>query len=464
MATITERPVAHRGPIDMESGAWRLHGRHRLPSSPLQRGRNHAGRARPATSRGSPPPRGPARRCALVERPTSLERRARWAVTTYFVISGLALAAWTARIPSIKNDLGLDDAQISAALFAVAAGSVLAMQVAGHLVDRVGSSRVLAPAGALVAVSLVLPGLATGLPTLAAGLLLFGVAQGLVDVAMNTHAVRVERHYRRPIMSTFHATFSLGGLAGAGLGALAAHLRFSPLANFAVVGIALGLLSVAARPHLLAETTFRPAAPPGSAPGKSRRRWAVPPAIAFLGALGFFCSVGEGSMTDWSSVYLHDELNTGPAVAPIGFAVFSTTMGACRLLGDRLALRFGPVALVRGCGTIAGTGLAVGLLLHHPVAAIIGFALFGIGLSVIVPQVFSAAGNLDPERSGRDLAQVSTLAYGGLLAGPVVIGLIAHRFGLTAGLAIPALLALLVAASASALRPRRAEPARTAGE
>ncbi|MCI2418571.1 MFS transporter [Saccharopolyspora sp. K220] len=373
-------------------------------------------------------------------------RQARWAVTGYFVITGAALGTWTARIPAIKQDLGLDDMQVTLALFAVAAGSVLAMQVVGHLSDRLGSARVLGPAGIAMSASLLLPGFANSFPLLVIGLLLFGAGHGTVDVTMNAHAMQVQRRYGRPIVSTFHAMFSVGGLLGAGCGALAAQASIATGAHFALVAAALGVVSMIARPALLpAEVTPS---------GGSVRQRGISPGIVFLGVLAFFCSVGEGSMADWSPLYLHDVLRTSPALAATGYAVFSATMAVFRFLGDFLVARLGPVVLVRTCGAIAGLGLGVGLLLHHPVAAIIGFALFGIGLSNIIPQVFNAAGNQDPSRSGRNLAQVSTLGYGGLLAGPVVIGLLAHWTDLAIGLALPAVLALLVAASARAVHPR----------
>lgn len=387
----------------------------------------------------------------MSERPGSADgaaiaRQARWAVTIYFVVTGAGLATWTARIPAVKQRLDLDGAEVTLALFAVAAGSVLAMQVVGHLTDRFGSARIMAPAGVLMSLSLVVPGYAGSVPVLVLGLLLFGVGHGMVDVAMNVHGVQVERRYGRPIMSTFHAMFSVGGLLGAGLGALAAQLGLSAATHFVLVGAALAALSVTARPALLRVQ-------PQHTDSAERGGRGIPPAVIFLGMLGFFCALGEGSVADWSPLYLHDELHTSPAVAPLGFAVFSTAMAAFRFLGDRLALRFGPVALVRCCGLIAGAGMSIGLLMRHPVAAIVGFGLFGIGLSCIVPQVFSAAGRRDPQRSGRDLAQVSTLAYGGLLAGPVIIGLISYGFGLSLALGVPALLALFVAVAANAVRP-----------
>lgn len=378
---------------------------------------------------------------------TRTPRRARWAVTVYFALTGAGLATWTARIPEIKRDLGLDDGQVTLALFSVAAGSVLAMQVAGRLADRFGSERVMGPAGVLLAASLLVPGFAGSLPVLLAGLLAFGAGHGTVDVSMNAQALLVQRRYGRPIVSTFHAMFSVGGLLGAGAGALAAHLGIGVGTHFAVVAAVTGVLLVVARRALVESEHVR------SGP-QARGGRGVPGAIVFLGVLAFFCSLGEGSMADWSPLYLSDVLDSGPAVAAVGYAVFSAAMATFRFLGDRLVSRFGPVALVRGCGLIAGVGLGAALLVHQEVAAIIGFGLFGVGLSCIIPQVFNAAGSRDPSRSARDLAQVSTLGYGGLLAGPVVIGLVTQSFGLTVGLAVPAALALLVAASAGAVRPR----------
>ncbi|GAA2807995.1 MFS transporter [Saccharopolyspora taberi] len=383
---------------------------------------------------------------AIETRPAGVERRARWAVTAYFVFTGATLATWTARIPAIKHDLRLDDAGITLALFALAAGTVLSMQFAGRLADRLGSARLMVPAGVLLGVTMMPLGAAGNLPLLVAGLVLLGAWHGTVDVTMNAHAVQVERGYGRPIMGAFHGMFSVGGLLGAGLGALAAHLGITPAVNFLLIGAGVAVVSLVAGRALLPAEDHRAAESVPAGRG-------IPMAILFLGMLGFFCSVGEGSVADWSPLYLHDTLHTSMAVAPIGYAVFSVAMAVFRFLGDRLSVRFGPVALVRGCGLIAGAGLGTALLLHHPVAAIIGFGLFGVGLSCIVPQVFSAAGNRDPRRSGRDLAQVSTLSYGGLLAGPVFIGLVSHGFGLTVGLAIPAVLALLVALSAPAVRP-----------
>ena len=178
--------------------------------------------------------------------------------------------------------------------------------------------------------------------------------------------------------------------------------------------------------------------------------------VALLAVVAFCSLVGEGAADNWSAVYLHYDLGTSQGFAALGFAAFSIMMTIGRLGGDRLALRFGPVRLVRGCGLLAAAGLAAGLLIDRPIGGLAGFAALGAGLSCIVPQVFSAAGNTDPARAGRNLARVAGLGYLGLVSGPALIGGAAAMVGLPWALGIPVLLALAVAAAAGAMRP--AEP------
>jgi MFS family permease len=189
------------------------------------------------------------------------------------------------------------------------------------------------------------------------------------------------------------------------------------------------------------------------------------PGLLFLGLLAFCCLVGEGAAADWSSVYLRDSLGSTAAFAATAYAAFSVLMIAGRLAGDRLVARFGPVALVRGCGILAATGLMTALLVSHPIAGVIGFGCLGAGLSCIAPQVFSTAGNLDRARAGQAIARVASLGFLGFLTGPLLIGGAAELVGLARALTIPALLALFVALTASALRPRPAGEERAlAGE
>ncbi|WP_336215569.1 MFS transporter [Nonomuraea sp. LPB2021202275-12-8] len=372
--------------------------------------------------------------------------RARVAVYLLFLLAGAAVGTWTARIPAIKENLGLGDGQLSLALLAIAAGAVAGMQAVGPLVDRYGSSSVMLPAALLHAVVLVPIAYAPNLLTLALALFGFGIVHGVLDVSMNANAVEVERAWGRPMMSSFHAVFSIGGFAGATVGGVFAHLELSPAATFWSVGVMIaGLAAWAARWALRS--------PPAHA-ARAGGRAGHPRGIVFLGVLAFCCLVGEGAAADWSSVYLREDLAASAGFAAAGYAAFSVMMTAGRLAGDRLAARFGPVRLVRGCGLLAACGLGVSLLVGHPVAAVVGFGCFGAGLSCIVPQVFSAAGHRDPAFAGRALARAASIGYLGFLSGPVLIGAAAELTGLPRALALPALLAAFVALAATALRTR----------
>ncbi|PRX96192.1 MFS transporter [Allonocardiopsis opalescens] len=377
------------------------------------------------------------------------------AVALYFLLCGAIMATWTVRLPAIKENLQLTDGQISLGLLAMTGGAFAAMQFAGVLVDRVGSRPVTAIGVTAALFALVGPGLATSLPTLMVLLLVLGVFQGLGNVAMNVQAVQVERAYRRPIMSSMHAVFSLGGLAGALYGGAAAGLGLSPLATFALAGAVLVPVSLLAARHLLPGTTAAKPRPAAAEAAQAPQRGALAgwtPLLALMGVVSMFCLIGEGAAADWSAVYLRDTLHSTEAVAALGYAAFSVTMTTGRLVGDRLAAAFGAVNLVRAGGTLAAAGLGAALLVPSPWLAIAGFGAFGLGLSCIVPQVFTAAGNIDPARAGRNIARVSGFGYLGLFSGPVLIGALAELTSLRLALAAPALLALVAVAAAGALR------------
>ncbi|MEW9550997.1 MFS transporter [Nonomuraea sp. NPDC050783] len=376
-------------------------------------------------------------------------RRERTAVYLLFFLAGAAIGTWTARIPAVKERLGLGEGEFSLALLAIAAGAVIGMTAVGRLVDRHGSHRVMVPAALVQGLALVPAAYAGSLVALAAALLVFGIAHGVLDVAMNANAVAVERAHGRPVMSSFHAVFSIGGFAGSGLGGLSAHAGLSPAVTFWTAGAVIAALALWA-----ARWAMRPPPDPGA--GRAGEG-GLPKGTLFLGVLAFCCLVGEGAAADWSSVYLREDLGSSPGFAAAGYAAFSIMMTAGRLAGDRLAARFGPVPLVRCCGLLAAAGLGLALLAGHPVAGVAGFGCFGAGLSCIVPQVFSAAGRRDPAFAGRALARVASIGYLGFLSGPVLIGAAGEMAGLPRALAVPALLAAFVALAATALRAR--EPA-----
>ena len=375
-------------------------------------------------------------------------RHCRIAILGYFFVLGAATATWAARLPAIKQSLHLSDGRLGLALFAVPAGSVLTLALSGRIADRFGAVRVLRIAGVLVTAALIPIGLAGGLVALMVTLAVYGALAGLLDVSMNACGARLELGYDRPIMSSLHAGYSIAGLAGAGIGGISAWLGFGPLPTFVVAAVALAGLGLLAAPRVVI-----PAAVParGDDPPKPLRNPAA--VIWVLGLLALCGQVGEGSAGDWSAVYLHANLHTSAGVAAVALGAFSVTMAAGRVAGDRLAARFGPVRLVRASGLVAGLGLAAGLLIGTPAAAVAGFALLGLGLAGIFPQIVTAAARLAPEQAGRNIARIAAVAYSGLLSGPVAIGAIASGVGLRAALGVPAALAVLVAAAAGVMSP-----------
>jgi MFS family permease len=391
-------------------------------------------------------------------------RRARVAVLGYFFVLGAATATWSARLPAIKEALHLSDGRLGVVLFAVPAGSVLTLPVSGRIADRFGAVRVTRIAGAANPAALIPIGLGVAthsLAVLVAALAFYGAIAGLLDVSMNACGAMLEIAYRRPILSSLHAGYSIAGLAGAGIGGLSAALGVAPLPTFAVAAAALIAGGLFLGPRMAIPPPPPPPEPSEDAPRRSPSQISV--VIWVLGLLALCGQVGEGAAGDWSAVYLHVNLGTSAGVAAAGLAAFSVTMAAGRVAGDRLAARFGSVRLVRASGLVAGLGLAAGLLIHTPAAAIAGFALLGAGLAGIFPQIVSSAVRLDPSRAGRNIGRIAAVAYSGLLGGPVAIGAAASGVGLRDALLIPAALSVLVAAAAGVLSPHQAPRDRGAG-
>jgi len=380
-------------------------------------------------------------------------RRARVGNALLFLLFGAALGAWTARVPAIKHAVGASDGQLSLALLGLAAGAIAGQQLAGRLVDRFGSVAVLTPVALAEGVLLVPTAYARGVAGLAVALFVFGVGHGVLNIAMNAHAVRVQAAYRRPIMSSFHAVYSIGGLLGAAAGGLFARAGVGPRASFLVVGaVVLALAGWAVWWVRATASAAPPSTVDGDVAGDSGGRLH---GVFLLGVLAFCALVGEGASADWSAVYLRDNLHSSAGFAAVAYAAFAGAMTVGRIFGDRLTVRFGAVTLVRACGVLAALGLGGALLVGHGWAGVLGFACLGAGMSCIAPQVYSAAGARNPTRAGRALARVVSMGYAGFLVGPLLIGGAATLVGLPAALAIPALLALFVALSAPALRSPR---------
>jgi predicted MFS family arabinose efflux permease len=385
-------------------------------------------------------------------------RQARLATAALFLLFGFALGAWTASIPAIKAGLRIDDAQLSLALLGLAAGAISGMQLAGRLVDRYGSTRVMLPVALVEGALLVPTAIVPGLSGLAIALFVFGVSHGVLNIAMNANAIEVQRAYGRPILSSFHAVYSVGGFLGASFGGLFAGLGFAPTATFTAVA----LIAVAVTGGVAA---WRLRTAPARSTVESSAGSGRLTGVVLLGGLVFAALVGEGAAADWSSVYLRDHLGSSAGFAAAAYAAFAIGMTASRMVGDRLAQRLGPVVLARFSALIAAVGLGGALLAATPWAGVLGFGCLGAGVACIAPLACAAAGARNPSRSGSALARVLAIGYAGFLAGPVLIGAASTAVGLPAALTIPALLALVVALLAPALAPRPStvEPARAVG-
>ena len=354
---------------------------------------------------------------------------ARLAVLGIFFLNGLALASWVVRIPAVQEKLTLSEGLLGLALLGAAVGALAAMPATGWLVARVGSRPVVGVTGLLLSGSLILPALAPNLVLLVVSLVMLGASNGVMDVSMNAQAVAVEKRYGRPIMSSFHAAFSLGGLAGAAGGGVVASLGVGLLPHLAGVAV---LTAVAV---LVAYRAMLPA--DADKGGDGEPAFARPTrALAGLGIISFCVLLGEGAMADWSAVYLNGPLGTGPGFAAAGYAAFSVAMAAGRLFGDRLAQRFGPVWLVRSGAAVAAVGLGLSLAVGDPLFALVGFASTGVGFSIIFPAALSAAGRTKGTTAGPAIAAVATAGYFGFLVGPPSIGFVAELTGLGGALYI----------------------------
>jgi MFS family permease len=354
---------------------------------------------------------------------------ARMAVLGIFFLNGFGFGSWAVRIPAVQERLDLGEGLLGLALLGMAAGSLVSMPLAGGLVSRLGSRPVVGATGLGFFLALPLLAWSPSLAFLVLALAFAGASGGSLDVSMNAHAVAVEKVQGRPIMSSFHAAFSLGGLAGAAVGGGVAAWG---------VGVAPHLASVSALSLAAFALAYLRMLPADEDRGESGEPALARPtrALAGLGVISFCVLLGEGAMADWSAVYLKGTLGTGPGFAAAGFAAFSAAMVAGRLLGDRVTARFGPVALVRAGAAISAVGLGISLTVAHPAAALVGFACAGLGFSIVFPTALSAAGRTKDSATGPAIAAVATAGYFGFLVGPPSIGFVAEGVGLGGALFI----------------------------
>ncbi|MBH1937142.1 MFS transporter [Streptomyces sp. AV19] len=364
-------------------------------------------------------------------------RRLRAALTVFFALDGFLFAGWVVRIPAIKHQTGASPSALGLALLGVSAGSVAVMMLTGRLCRRFGSHPVTAVAGVCLALGIALPPLTHSALALGLVLLVFGAAYGAINVAMNSAAVDLVRALRRPVMPSFHAAYSVGGMLGAGLGGLLAG-HFSATRHLLLLTAIGVVVAVAAGRVLLAHPAPR-AEPvvtgdPAATPSTGARRGLV----VVFGLIALCSSYGEGALADWGALHLQQDLGTGAGAAAIGYSLFALFMTFGRLCGTLLLERLGRTGTLVAGGAIAAVGMLLGSLAPTPWAAFAGYAITGFGLANSFPVAIGRAGEL---AGPNGVATASTFGYGGMLLGPPAIGLLADRFTLSTALTTVALLA-----------------------
>ena len=359
-----------------------------------------------------------------------------------FLLAGFSAAAWASLVPVAKAATGVNEGQLGLVLLCLGIGSLLAMPVSGVVSTRHGCRKVLMVCGVALCACLPLLASVQNVFTLAAALFFFGAMIGTFDCVMNIQAVIVERDSKRPLMSGFHGFYSLGGLLGAATTSTIMDLGVSPFATVSAIALAGVLLLMVIRRHVL------PYGNPAEGPPFALPRGEV----LFLGMLCMTVFLVEGSMMDWSAVMLTENHGMPVAQAGYGFAAFSLTMTFGRLTGDRIVARVGRRSVVTVGGLLAMGGILLATLVPFWQAALLGYAMVGLGCSNIVPVLFTAVGRQTSMPQSVAVPAMSTLGYAGVLAGPAAIGFIAHHSSLPMAFLLVAALMLFVAISGRFLK------------
>lgn len=346
--------------------------------------------------------------------------RARVATMAVFFVTGMIFASWGVNVPTVRDRFGLDAAQLSLALFAAAGGSIAAMTFVGPLLTRVGHRSAYLVGGTVLSASAAAVLRMPTYPAVLASLAVMGMASSSVDVAMNAEASELERRIGRPIMSSLHGMWSLGGMLGAAAGGAVLSLGISP------EGEMVGAAVVCAATILIARAALLPRDAAAHRAASDANRGGGPRLLKLLGLVALVGLVAEGAMYDWSTVYMRDVVHAAPAPSSAGFAAFSAGMALGRFGGDSVRARTSAAQLMAGGCALAALGVVAALLSRSTLVAIVGFGAVGLGLANMMPLIFVAAANVDGTPPAEGLARVAGIAYVGMLIGPVVIGAVAQ--------------------------------------
>jgi MFS family permease len=374
----------------------------------------------------------------------------RWATTGVFVVNGAAIGMWVAHIPWVQERFDLSKSTMGLVIVGMALAVILAFPLAGQAIVRHGSERIVWAGGIACALAVNLPVLAPHPLLVALGLAVLGGASATQDVAMNSHGVKVEKDLRRPIMSSLHAGWAFGGMAGAGFAAACAALGLDARITVAIASALLLCMLVATASRI---------GHGSAAEGEDTPRFTLPSrGVLLLAVLCLLVMVTEGAMADWGGLYLRQDLGSSVAIAALAYSFFTAGMTAGRVVGDWVNHRIGAVALLRWGALLTGAPLGAMLLIGQPAAALVGLFLVGLGVSNGVPLMFSAAGRQPDTPPGPGIAAVSSMGSLGFLAGPPFIGFLADAVSL------PWALATLIAGAAAVFALARRANAHTKPE
>jgi MFS family permease len=339
----------------------------------------------------------------------------RIAVGAMFFMAGLSFSSWASRIATVQQTMGLSDAALGAVLFSLPVGLMCSLPFSGWIITKIGSRKLLISALLVYATALVSLGLAQNTFQLIICLVCFGFSSNAVNISVNTQAVATEVLYKRPIMASFHGLWSLAGFAGAGIGTFMIANNISPLYHFLLMLVVIFTGVIIAARYLKDDKVTDPG-PVFVMPDHS---------LIKLGVIAFCSMICEGAMFDWSVIYFKKVVLAPPAFVGVGFTAFMLTMAAGRFRADWFAHRYGLKRTLQVSGTLTATGLLIAVAFPYVYTAIAGFLLVGVGVSSVVPMVFSAAGKSKTMQPGVALAAVSTIGFLGFLVGPPIIGFIA---------------------------------------
>ncbi|MEO3755829.1 MFS transporter [Streptomyces sp. B6B3] len=387
--------------------------------------------------------------------PSASDRRARLAVLLLFVIEGMTLGGWTSRAPDVSHGVGLSDTGWGLSYFAATAGEVVALSAITLLIGRVRTSRLSLAGAVCVLASAPLAASAPTIIALLLGILVYGFAATLLSVPSNAQAAEVERRYGRPVMSAFHGAFSVGMLAGGGLGIVAVSAGVPPGAQIAASSVVLAVL-------LVATYRWHPNDAPSESEAKGPRRRLrdrFTPQLRLLAVLAFLVSFTEGAGAYWSAIYTADAIGAGAAMGAVAYTSLSAGLAITRLVGDRVTARVGRRRVIRSSSVVAALGTVTALSVAHPAAAIVGFALLGIGVACAMPIIFGLAGDQPGVSTGEGVSVVALGQWPAFLAAPALIGALTGVVDLRVALLLAVVAAVAMAALVGRVRSGDGTPA-----